>query len=553
MTLLKIAGGRLIDPANGIDDEVRDLWISEGRVVTAPADPDLKADRTIDARGYVVMPAGVDVHCHIAGGKVNAARMLRPEDKGRSPWGRAEGLRSGTTGSVPSTFTTGYQYAALGYATAVDAAIPPLGARHAHHELRDTPIIDKAFLVLLGNNHAILDRVRAGEWGTLRDTVAWYLNATRAYGVKVVNPGGIERWKQGHGNVAALDDTVDHFGVTPRQILTALATAVDELGLPHPMHLHGLNLGLPGNAATTLETLQALDGHRAHLAHIQFHSYGGTIGDTASVTSDVARLADYVNTHANLTVDVGQVLFGETTSMTADGPVGQFLHSVTGRKWLSHDVELETGCGVVPITYEDKNFIHALQWAIGLEWYLSVDDPWRIALSTDHPNGGSFLAYPQIIALLMDRGHRGDQLKRLPERTRARTRLAELSREYSLAEIAIITRAAPARMLGLTQKGHLGPGADGDVTIYAPDDDKERMFSLPRYLIKAGEIVLDDGTIRAVPEGQTRSVAPGFDEAIVPALRSWFARDSSIQFANFTVTDSDLANTSGGTYVRSPS
>ena len=81
MTLLKIAGGRVIDPANGVDDEVRDVWIGEGRVVAAPADPDVKADRTIDARGYVVMPAGVDVHCHIAGGKVNAARMLRPEEQ----------------------------------------------------------------------------------------------------------------------------------------------------------------------------------------------------------------------------------------------------------------------------------------------------------------------------------------------------------------------------------------------------------------------------------------------------------------------------------------
>ena len=176
----------------------------------------------------------------------------------------------------------------------------------------------------------------------------------------------------------------------------------------------------------------------------------------------------------------------------------------------------------MPITYDDKNFVHALQWAIGLEWYLSVDDPWRIALSTDHPNGGSFLAYPQIIALLMDRGHRADRLKRLPERTRARIAAGRPDREYSLAEIAIITRAAPARMLGLATKGHLGPGADGDVTIYAPDDDKERMFSLPRYLIKAGEVVLDDGDIRAVPDGQTRSVAPGFDPAIVPELDAWF-------------------------------
>jgi formylmethanofuran dehydrogenase subunit A len=442
---------------------------------------------------------------------------------------------------VPSTFTTGYQYAGLGYTTAVDAAIPPLGARHAHHELRDTPVIDKALLVLLGNNHAIMDRVRAREWGPLRDTVAWYLNATRAYGVKVVNPGGIERWKQGGGTVASLDDTIDHFEVTPRAILTALATAVDELGLPHPIHMHGLNLGLPGNAATTLETLRALDGHRAHLAHIQFHSYGGTPGDTSSFASSVAPLAEYVNTHKNLTVDVGQVVFGETTSMTADGAVGQYLHAVTGRKWLSHDVELETGCGVVPITYEDKNFVHALQWAIGLEWYLSVDDPWRIALSTDHPNGGSFLAYPQIIASLMDRGHRAERLERLPEKARARSRLADLGREYSLAEIAIITRAAPARILGMAHKGHLGPGADGDVTIYSPDDDKERMFSLPRYLIKAGEIVHDDGAPRTIPDGRTLAVAPAFDPAIVPELEAWFARDSSIRFANFPVDEADVS------------
>ena len=57
---------------------------------------------------------------------------------------------------------------------------------------------------------------------------------------------------------------------------------------------------------------------------------------------------------------------------------------------------------------------------------------------------------------------------------RLRSGLGDLSREYTLDEIAIITRAAPARMLGLRHKGHLGPGADGDVTIYAPDDDKRR-------------------------------------------------------------------------------
>jgi formylmethanofuran dehydrogenase subunit A len=540
MRWLRIAGGRVVDPAHGVIDEVRDVWIGDGRVIEAPGDPGTRADRTIDARGYVVMPAGVDVHCHIAGSKVNAARALRPEDHRGAGMPRRPGLRSGTGGSVPSTFATGYQYAGLGYTMAVDAAIPPLGARHAHHELRDTPVIDKAILVLMGNNHFVMDRIRAGESGRLRDYVAWLLNATRAYGVKVVDPGGVECWKQGQGRLAALDDPVPTFGVTPRQIVVELARAIDALGLPHPIHLHGLSLGVPGNWETTMEMMRALDGHRAHLAHVQFHSYGGTADAVGSLDSRAAELADYLNDHPGLSVDVGQVLFGETTSMTADGPVGQYLHDVTGRKWISQDVELETGCGIVPITYDDKNFVHALQWAIGLEWYLRVDDPWRIAMSTDHPNGGSFLAYPEVIALLMDRGLRADWLKRLPGRVRERSGLAELSREYTLAEVAVITRAAPARMLGLTTKGHLGPGADGDVAIYAPDPDKRRMFALPRYLIKAGAVVVDDGDLRAAPAGMTRTVTPDYDPEVVPEIAAWFDRDSSIRLANFSVQEEDL-------------
>ncbi len=543
MSRLRIAGGRVVDPTHGVDG-IADVWIVDGRVVPTPTDPDARADRTIDARGYVVMPAGVDVHCHIAGPKVNAARMLRPEEArlGAMPSSKIPSSRSGTLGSVPSSFSTGAKYAGLGYATAVDAAIAPLGARATHHEFRDTPIIDKAFLVLIGNNHYVMDRIKAGERERLKGFVAWLLGATKGFGVKVVNPGGVETWKQGRGNVSTLDDVVSHFEVTPRQILTEIARAVDELALPHPMHLHGLNLGLPGNASTTLETLQALDGHRAHLAHIQFHSYGGEPGDLGKFDSQAGPLADYVNTHQNISVDVGQVLFGETTSMTADAAVGQFLHNVLGRKWVSHDLELETGCGIVPITYDDRNAVHALQWAIGLEWYLRVADPWRIAMSTDHPNGGSFLAYPQIIALLMDRGHRLDTLNRLPEKVRTRSSLGDLSREYTLSEIAIITRAAPAKMLGLANKGHLGPGADGDVTIYAPDDDKERMFSLPRYLIKGGEVILDDGELRSWSEGRTLHVAPEGDDEVDPAIAGWFEASSSIAFANYPIREEEVAN-----------
>jgi formylmethanofuran dehydrogenase subunit A len=203
-------------------------------------------------------------------------------------------------------------------------------------------------------------------------------------------------------------------------------------------------------------------------------------------------------------------------------------------------VELEGGCGIVPITYRDKSFVHSLQWAIGLEWYLLVNDPWRIAMSTDHPNGGSFLAYPEIIALLMERSRRDEFLKRLPEKIRQHCTLADLSREYTLNEIAIITRAAPARMLGLKNKGHLGPGADADVTVYNCQSDLEDMFRLPRYVFSHGNMIIEDGEIRAVTEGDTLMVQPAFDDETTPVIREWFDRNSTLQFANFPVDEHDV-------------
>ena len=117
---LLIRGGHVVNPANGVDDPSRDVWISGGKVVVKPDHPDARALRVIDARGYVVMPGGVDVHCHIVGGKVNAARILRPEEARKGAVRRRDGMRSGTVGCTPSTFATGYLYAGLGYTTAVE-------------------------------------------------------------------------------------------------------------------------------------------------------------------------------------------------------------------------------------------------------------------------------------------------------------------------------------------------------------------------------------------------------------------------------------------------
>jgi formylmethanofuran dehydrogenase subunit A len=538
----KIAGGTVYDPIHGIDGLVRDIWICEGRIVEAPTDPAIHASKTIDARGLVVMPGGIDMHCHIAGPKVNVARRMRPEEKRQAePVRRSSKTHSGTMGSVPSTFATGYKYAGMGYTTAFDAAIPPLGARHVHEEFADTPCLDKGFYVVVGNNHYLMEAIHAKEPERVKAFLGWLLSATKGYAPKMVNPGGVEVWKQQQaGNVSGLDSNVEHFDVTPRQIIRGIAQAAAELRLPHPVHLHANNLGMPGNWSTTLETMKSLADFGGHMTHIQFHSYGGSDGAEDTFSSQVAPLADFINTHPNLTVDVGQVLFGETTSMTGDGPLGYYLSNVYKTKWFSAEIEMEAGCGIAPIEYKQKSLINALQWAIGLEWYLLVDDPWRVVMSTDHPNGGSFLAYPQIIRLLMDRTWRRDVLKTVHPRVLERSSLGDLDREYSLYEICIITRSGPAKILGLANKGHLGPGADADVTIYTPDANQERMFEMPRYVLKDGEMIVEQGELREPAMGKTLHVSPSYDQGVEPDIARWFEKYNSIRFRNYPVSEDYL-------------
>src|SRR5260370_19775805 len=153
-------------------------------------------------------------------------------------------------------------------------------------------------------------------------------------------------------------------------------------------------------------------------------------------------------------------------------------------------------------------------------------------MSNDYSNGGSFLGYPEIVQLLMSRDYRREALKRVHRRVLERSVLKDLDREYSLYEIAIITRAAPARMLGLNHKGHLGPGADADVTVYTPGADKKAMFELPRFVIKAGEVIVENGEIRREAFGQTQHVAPAVDNVALAGIQKWFESYYTIQFAN---------------------
>jgi formylmethanofuran dehydrogenase subunit A len=533
--MLRIRGGRVFDPKNNRKGEVGEVCIRDGKVVESlPATAEV-----LDARNLVVMPGAIDLHTHVAGAAVSAARLLCPEDGGRT---------------LPTLRETGRAYARMGYTTIMDAAVAPIAARAAHADLDEIPIVDKGLYVLLGNNEIALGFIRDGRLDGLREYVAWVLEAARGYAVKVANPGGVAGWKLGacaHAPAeqetasprSILDEEWAGPGLSPRRILPALAEAVCDLGLPHPLHLHMNGLGQPGNASISLQTMDVLRDQPAHYTHLQFHAYGGRT--PKGLRSRARELAAWVNAHPSATVDVGQVVFGPATTISADAPAQHRLHLATGRKWTNHDIEVETGCGVVPHEYRADSLVSAVQWAIGLEILLLVEDPWRVFLSTDHPNGGPFTAYPRILRMLMDRRFREEALAAAHPRVKERTDLAGISREYSLDEIAVLTRAGPARALGLAAKGHLGPGADADVALYDPSDDPERMFAAPVAVLKDGVVVAREGTIVQETWGRTLHAAPPraagrvrsiFEKGIRDAFESYY----TVPFADYALPEGAL-------------
>ena len=550
---LLIKNGFVYDPINDVNGEKMDIAVKDGKIVESV---DERNAKVIDASGMIVMPGGVDIHCHIAGSEVNAGRLLRPEDHFRDFERKTAVTRSGVGYSIPSTFTTGYRYARMGYTTIMNPSMPPLEAKHTHEELSDTPMVDKATYPLLGDWWFVLEYLKENQIEECARHVAWMISSTKGYAIKIVNPGGLEAWGFGR-NVRSIDDQVPYFNITPRDIVRGLCKVNKLLNLPHTIHVHTNNLGKPGNYITAIETMKCVEdlaeeGKPAiHITHCQFCAFKGE--DWKTMESGAAEIAKYVNAHSHVTLDMGQVVFTDTTTMTADGPFQYTLYELSGNKWVNHDVETETSSGIVPFRYRRKSYVHAIQWSIGLELALLIKDPWKIYLTTDHPNGAPFITYPRIIAWLMSKKARDATLKKINPRARRRSLLPTIDRELDFYEIAVMTRAGQAKALKLKNKGHLGVGADADIAIYdfnPEENDPSRKYKAVRkafenaaYTIKGGEIVARNGEILKHVEGATiwLNIEVSTPWKITEDMKRRFREYWTVEYENYPVSEHYLA------------
>ncbi len=553
---LLIKNGFVYDPLNGINGEVLDIGVKNGKIVD-PSEIDVSKAKIIEAKGKVVMPGGIDMHTHIAGPKVNAGRVMMPGDHYTSFMKLAKGVhRSGTGKRTPSTFLAGYRYARMGWTTVAEPASPPLKTRHTHEELNDVPMLDKLCFLLLDSNRILLEYLSQGDLHKFKHAIMWLLEAMKCYAIKLVDPGVAVPWSWGKGYGMDFDDQIEPYGLTPREIVVNHAKVNEELKLPHTIHVHCNKLGIPGNYETTLKTMDAVSGiaqddFSIHVTHVQFNSY---MGDSwFDLRSGSEKIADYVNKHSHVSLDVGQIDFGTAITMTADAPFEFALYHLARWKWAGAEVENEAAAGIVPFKYKKKNMVNTIQWCIGLEVMLLVEDPWKVILSTDHPNGAPFTRYPKLIALLMSKKYREEIMKKLSRKGLKRSVLPSIDREYTLYDVAIVTRAAPAKLLGIHEfKGHLGMGADADIAIYDLNPEEvdfskdyvkvKEAFGKTLYTIKGGEIVVKDGEVVKEVFGET--IAVKFkerpDPEVVRDMEAKFRKYYTISFSNYAIHDGEI-------------
>ena len=537
MTSLHLKNGKVFDPSNNIFNKKKDIYINDGKIVKSL---DKKAHQTIDCKDKIIMPGAIDLHTHIGGGKVNIARLMLQEFHNNN-----DNDYDLTANFVPSTLKTGLQYIEMGYTSCFEPALLPINARQSHAEMADIPFIDKGGYALMGNDDFLLDLIsRGADQSEINDYVAFVIKASQCIGIKVVNPGGINAFKFNQ-RALNVDENSIRYKITPRKIVRILARAVYELGIPHPLHVHCSNLGVPGNFKSTIETIKAAEGLPIHITHIQFHSYGNN-GDR-NFSSASAEITEHLNKIPNLTCDVGQVLFGQTATMSGDSMKQHANHKhAHPDKWLCMDIECEAGCGVVPFKYTDQSFVNALQWAIGLETFLLAEDANKIFLTTDHPNGAPFTSYPHLIKLLMDKTFRDDLLDQMSTDISKHTILKDIKREYTLSEISTMTRSAPAKILGLENKGSLSLDADADITIYDSNiNDIEKMFARPSHVIKGGIEVVRNGEIKNYVWGKTQVVKPEYDASIEKKLDKYFKKFHTIGLSNYIISNDEMSEIIG--------
>jgi len=149
----------------------------------------------------------------------------------------------------------------------------------------------------------------------------------------------------------------------------------------------------------------------------------------------------------------------------------------------------------------------------------------------------------------MDYDFRLECMAGLNQEAVAMSLLKDLKKEFTLYEMAIMTRTAAARMLGLHDRGHLMPGGIADIAVYSFKANKEEMFSAADLVFKNGELVVKNGAVQTQRNGTTQTIQVPFDAKIKRDIQAYYDRFYNLSLDNFKVDAISFRQTDSERFV----
>ncbi|MSQ34252.1 MAG: amidohydrolase [Dehalococcoidia bacterium] len=464
---LIVRGGRVVDPANGVD-AVRDVGVRLGRIEAVSER--LDAPRTtlvMDASGRVIMPGHIDTHAHLSspGGNVDRA------------FGHVMLAESGTT-------------------TALDLGGEPANLA-AGMKARGAGMNVACLLQLVPHKTVPEDDPRPA---VIRDTVSSAMNRG-AIGVKLI--GGYHPF-------------------TPE----ATADTISEANAQQAWVAFHVGTKDTGSDLTGLREVPALvGGGRLHVAHINSYTRGMVLppdeecreaflileSKRGQLVSE-AYLAQANGTNGKCDED-GNVIYNVAQNClkargypTTDKGMRQALIDGYGSALVERGgrIVLVTGEEAVRVWQAAKTDaslsfpVNPAPSAFTLATEKYADGEFRVdAISTD---GGSL---PRNVAI---------------ERTMALVAFGALSWPDAVKKLSW----NPSRMLGLLNKGHFTPGADADITIVDPGTGRATMSLVSgKVIMKDGRTAADGGTWLVTGQGEAAAKASGLPYQVMDLSKSW--------------------------------
>ena len=546
-----IKNGLVFDPLNKIAGEVKDILIQDGRIVEKFSD---ESDvRSIDANNKTVIPAALDIHTHVASQQVNWARLI--------------GANNSEFKEIWKGLTLDYiakSYIANGYTFILEANVFPSLARQTIFNFKNLPVLDKAMLLNASNLWPLELEFQRGKIDNMAVFLSDLLSITKGFGFKVYNPFESESW-----NFKDLRKDVSTKGrlynFSALDVYENLTKANEHLGLPHSIHAHieGYEqIKAKNNLFTILNKIKSLglepNSHqdsklkRSQIFHIAHAS-------AYNVDGNNSELINSLNEDNNIDVDLGFIGFDKINPLiTSDRRLINSLLKDNGDEngiaLISSAVESEGDTFATLRNFDKKNIQDCILWANGIDIALKVDNKWQLQFSVNYPNYSNINNVPEIATWLVSKDARDKFMTGMNKEFLKNNTLQDNDKTLTFNEFIILTRASPAKSLGLGNiKGSLCEGADADLNILDLNindidisKDYERLrnaLSNIEYVIKSGEIIKHKEKINLTHQGKIfwskGKVEVADKDLIMNSKRDFYQKYCSVFYESLKISIAD--------------